>query len=626
MAESWREKQQREARTLHAAVDVLLADRLHGDALRARLAALQELPYFRDSWPRWVRLVWDEARATPGKGGFFTTFLHSHLSTFAIDPKGDHYVPWTRHGPELEALQQLADEADDVALFRHLLRCRLSPDWQKRSEIFCGLLTTRLARTQGRSAQLALLDRFSIDEQLDEPSALRLHERLGALALPFIERHLPWGHGLWEALHAALLARGDEEAAYRLWRRQVEPKRWAVAVRALLKTPPRRPLIEELERLHPDHTFDAGPVFLELAKTKGEEVLPYLLRHVRSVSAQYRFAQREAAAGLMELLALSESKGWHLLWARLLQSAPTAKLWNQAIERLLKGEGALKPEVRERLVLLAGTVREWNFGGFGLAFVQPLEDEVACLLHTRAPALLGGVFLQHLHVRHDQRYPKLIARLQAQRDEPTLDFVAARAALDHGWGQKESESPWAPLAAHYEALPVEDGTFARRAVSVLSRMPAFAIWSVEALLRRNALARLLFSRSTEAYLAAPELVSELLESPQIHVQTLAFRILGSRDPRAPALAAAQLDGLLPTLLRKLHRRSRLMAFAALRNAALHDEAAARRLIPRIHDAFALPERRYPKEALVELLGAVLHRWPALRLGSEQPTVFRKGAA
>jgi hypothetical protein len=72
----------------------------------------------------------------------------------------------------------------------------------------------------------------------------------------------------------------------------------------------------------------------------------------------------------------------------------------------------------------------------------------------------------------------------------------------------------------------------------------------------------------------------------------------------------------------LHRATRTAAFGALANAA-HDAAAAQRIAERARQAFDLPDLHYPKEKLLGLLGAVLHRQPGLRGGQEQPVVHRR---
>jgi len=121
-------------------------------------------------------------------------------------------------------------------------------------------------------------------------------------------------------------------------------------------------------------------------------------------------------------------------------------------------------------------------------------------------------------------------------------------------------------------------------------------------------------------------VQDLIEGSNIHVMALAYRVLGLDDARARAMAAENLTLLLGTLLRPLHRATRRLAFAALASAAATDEATAGAILRRAREAFALPDKRYPKDALVALIGAILARWPALRGEREQPTVFRKGVA
>jgi hypothetical protein len=82
--------------------------------------------------------------------------------------------------------------------------------------------------------------------------------------------------------------------------------------------------------------------------------------------------------------------------------------------------------------------------------------------------------------------------------------------------------------------------------------------------------------------------------------------------------------LLGTLLRPLHRSTRMLAFKALRNAATTQEAAAR-IAARAREALDLPDTHYPKPALIELIGNLLHRYPALRKADEQPPVHWRAA-
>jgi hypothetical protein len=183
------------------------------------------------------------------------------------------------------------------------------------------------------------------------------------------------------------------------------------------------------------------------------------------------------------------------------------------------------------------------------------------------------------------------------------------------------------LAKYYQEIRAKDEeAFARRAASVLTRIPAYTLHAYHALLRHNDLARLLFSRSLPTFLTSPAAVQDLVEGSDIHVMMLAYRVLALRDPRAVKLAGANLDILLGTLLRPLHRKTRLAAFDALANAARSSPEAARRVLAGARDALKLPDKKYPKAELIGLIGAVLDASPDLAGPNERPVVYRRAPA
>jgi hypothetical protein len=136
---------------------------------------------------------------------------------------------------------------------------------------------------------------------------------------------------------------------------------------------------------------------------------------------------------------------------------------------------------------------------------------------------------------------------------------------------------------------------------VLTRIPAYASFNQHQLLRTNDLARLLFVRSLDQYLAVPQAVQDLVEGSNIHVMMLAYRVLALPDARARALAAGNVDILLGTLLRPLHRKTRMAAFEAL-------------------------DKKYPKPELIGLIGSILASHPALASEAERPIVYRRARA
>jgi hypothetical protein len=642
MAESWQQRLKREAREMDAAVRSLLMRGLGDEALRDALEALSTRPRFQEfCW------LWGPAVSTRNRA-LFRPFILNHFSSWPMDARAKGFNAWKKGetAEELHTWLEEADRRDDVEVFRKLYSWRLQQlvgpgkaeaQWRKD-------LLERLRKAQGRAALNTVLAKLDVRfYSLDEPTALAVYELCRSGARDFILDHLPrfWFVGrrgdpklFWRKLMERVREAGDSELHLELYRRMTPQDLWRKDVLALCKSEKDAGrLVEELEKRHLEGSLlDPGvtaTTFIELVEARGRDVVPYLLRHAHSVFPRWRFwGRRSNAKGLPELLELALRNGWLDVWSTLLRISATEQTWNAELRRLLEDRQSPEAEVRQRLLLLAGAGAEANFPGVSFAQVQPLEDPTAVALYERFPDLMRGPFRLHASAWWYMGYPQLTAKALARKDEPLIDYLASRAAIQELKFARQPgqwEQTIAALAAHYEALPEEDGTFARRASNALSMMPAYSIRDYDGLLRSNRLARLLFERSTNFYLSDERTVRDLLESPQIHVQALAFRVLGQDDARARSLAAENLDLLQATLLRPLHRRTRLMAFAALRNAAMADESAARRLLGRMKETLALPDKRYPKEQLVGLMGQVLHRWPSLRASAERPRVYGEAA-
>lgn len=638
MAENPKQRFLREVREMDAAVREVLSQGLGDEALREALEALALKPWFREfSW------LWGPELAQRSRV-LFRPFLLNQLSPWSLDAKGQAFEAWKK--PEVAAkLQPWLDEADrrdDLELFRklYLWKLRQQIDWKKVEALWRQELLARARSAQGRAAFNSALAKMDVAAySLDEPTATALWELNPVGARAFILRHLPseWTFQrddpkrYWTTLLEHTEEAKDLELYFPLYQRLVPLKVWQVDALALCRAMEEpAALVEELELRHP-HGFRVDPkelaaTFLALAEARGRDVVPYLLKHARSIFPRWRFwGGRADAKGLVPLLELSRRKGWLDVWATLLRTSATPETWNAEVQRLMADRQSPEADVRHQLLLLAGVGSEYNGPGFSIAQVHPLEDAVAVALYERFPDLMRGPYRMHASAWWYQGYPKLTARVLERQDEPLIDYLASRSALQPLHVARQ-QSQWQQtvdaLSQYFEALPEKDGTFARRASNALSMMPAYSMsYTYDVLLKSNRLARLLFERSTDFYLSDSQSVRDLLESPQIHVQALAFRVLGRDDSRARTLAAQNVDLLQATLLRPLHRRTRMMAFSAVRNAALADEAAARRLLARMKETLTLPDRRYPKEQLVGLMAEVLHHWPSLRGPSERPRIY-----
>jgi hypothetical protein len=105
-----------------------------------------------------------------------------------------------------------------------------------------------------------------------------------------------------------------------------------------------------------------------------------------------------------------------------------------------------------------------------------------------------------------------------------------------------------------------------------------------------------------------------------------YRVLALPDARARALAADNIEILLGTLLRPLHRKTRMAAFDALANAARHSEMVAQRVHARAREALKLPDKKYPKAELIGLIARTLAAHPVLAAEAERPVVYRHAKA
>jgi hypothetical protein len=631
MAESWRERLKRQVRELDAAVRALFAAAPADDrALRDRLEALAQKPRFAEfTW------FWGPALSQRNRV-LFRPFILSNFSSVALNAKGDVFDAWKgATAAPLERWLQSVDAADDVELTRRLYGWRLQhTPWKKRQATWREDVVRRFSAAQSPASRFTALAKVDTGwMSLDAKTAVTLYEIDRVAARSFILSHLPRFGWLgekrrdWDEL---LRKSRDQDADFHfdLYRRIVEEKQWRSDVLELCRNV-RDPdaLDSELERRHPrSHVASAAEVFHELVRARKRDVVPYIIRHVSSVFPRGAFIAQREAKGLPGLLSIANEEGWLDLWAALLRTAATKDLFDAEVKRLVRSPTIPAGDARMRLSLIAGHGREAHFPGISFAQVNPLEEDTALELYRRFPELVRGPFRMHIAPGWHNAYPRVVRTAIESGDTEFIDFLAARAGIQVlSWGHAAGADArgWKDtietLTSHFEALAEPE--FVRRASSALSRMPAFAVWNYDELLRTNRLARLLFERSTTLYLSDARAVRDLLESPQIHVQALAFRILGRDDPRACDVAAQNADLLQATLLRPLHRRTRLLAFQALENASRKDEATTSYLLGRMRNALALPEKRYPTEKLVGLIGNVLHRWPSLRAPGEVPRIY-----
>ncbi|MBW3596322.1 MAG: gliding motility protein [Planctomycetes bacterium] len=561
----------------------------------------------------------------------FRGLILNHFSDWERSRRSWTRVKWSDHATSLEAWLAAARTNRDTQMVRRLLRWKhAAKNWGVDPKAWREALLQDYRAAESAAARAIVLDEYDDWFELDESTALELYERDRACSA-FLLKHLPhtfWGNEkrkLWERLSQAALATGDEKLHFELYRRQVPLKRWRSDVAALardIKDPEQ--LNEELRRRHPaGYGMNLSDAFIEMLEARGRDVMPYVRAHLKdAVGGWFGDSAKPIAK-------LAERRGWWDLWAAAIRASRNEKLFNATVAELLYDELIADSTRVNRLSALAGVSREWNWPGLGFVQLHALKDEIAAELFHRFPDLVRGPYKPHVTPTWWQGYPELLKAAQQAGDEDLVDLLASRYATqvryDYGYARKERDRMMETadsLGDYFAAIRDKDrAEFARRAANVLTRVPAYVLYNYDQLLRTNKLARLLFVRSFEAYLSVPAAVRDLVEGSEVHVQMLGYRVLAQDDERARRLAVETLDILIGTLLRPLHRKTRLAAFGALANAARGDQEAAKFILRRAREALRLPDKRYPKENLIGLIGQVLHARPELRGAGEQPVIY-----
>jgi hypothetical protein len=618
---------------LRTAIGQLLDSQSDNQRLRDNLEGLCRDPAFSGLTWFWGPLLYARSKAT------FRPFILNHFSEWLTSGNRWSRVAWADHAADLEAWLAAARAGRDGALVRRLQRWKYAArkGWGIDRERWNLALSEAYRSAPTPAARAIVLDEFDDWFQLDEPTAIRLYET-DRHSAPFILKHLPipsWGSQkrvMWEKLGALARERGDEALFFALYRKLMPVERWEMEVLTLADAVVEQAELNRvLENRHLEgYGIERGPTVLKLLQRRGRDVLPYVRAKLEETLGGWGKDDPS-----QQFVDLAERKGWWDLWSASLRLARNVKLFNAGVGKLMREDGLSDEVRRERLKALAGASREWNWPGLGIAFIHNLDDDVACLVYARYPDLLRGPLRANVTPTWWRGYPNLIKAAQAAHDDDFVDTLASRYATRISWnriwqrqrGPEADDATTSELAAYYQAIRDRDAVaFSRRASNVLTRIPAYASFNQAQLLRSNDLARLLFVRSLDQYLLVPQAVQDLVEGSNIHVMMLAYRVLALADARARALAAENVDILLGTLLRPLHRKTRMAAFEALANAACHSEAVAQRIHARAREALKLPDKKYPKPELIGLIARTLAAHPTLASPAERPNVYRQARA
>ena len=416
---------------LRKAIEQLLESQPDNGRLRDHLEGLRRDPLFPGLTWFWGPRLYARNRAT------FRPFILNHFSEWLAAGKRWRRVHWADHAADLEAWLQAVRAARDGALVRRLQRWKYAArkGWGIDRTRWNAALLAAYRAAPTPAARAIALDEFDDWFELDEPSAMGLYAT-DQHSATFILKHLPvsfWKREkrvMWEKLGALARGKGDEKFFFALYRKLMPVERWDLEVLTLADA-----VIEQaelnrvLENRHLEGWgIERGATVLKLLQRRGRDVMPYVRAKLEDTIGGWGRDDRTK-----EFVELAEQRGWWDLWSAALRAGRNQKLFNDCIDKLMADESVTDAVRRERLLALAGTSREWNWPGLGLAIIHHLDDPIACRVYARYPDLVRGPMRANVTPTWWRGYPNLVKAAQAAGDEDFVDTLASRYATRISW-------------------------------------------------------------------------------------------------------------------------------------------------------------------------------------------------
>jgi hypothetical protein len=548
----------------------LIADQDRGALLR-EMEALAHAPGFASYAPQWAPALYERDPL------FFEPFLTNHLS-----------------GDQTEVIKSLlarAEETGQDSFFTALYRKVAQEDtWNAELVELAGsslpddTVVEKILRRQP--------DRWL---SLTDKAATAVYQRAPARLGAFVREHAQrdWQEKeTYKQLREEARRRGDDNLYWALFRELADEREWQAEARRLLAsdTPPER-IYDELTKRHPDHLWnvDTG-VIADFVEKYGRAALPYVQEHLTWVT-------RRAAP---KLLARIKKLGDEELYWPIFFKAGDSKQWNESLRELL-ARPVDHDELAALLSLRTPPPRRW--GGWNL------EQDVALTFYRRDSKRFAPFLERFASPSYAEA---LFEEAQAARDEDFLDVLSLQlmrqidswldAAYPTGamlqWrkpdmkAQDKIQRTGRMLTIRFDQLAAGSlALYVRHVAAMLSRVNAYEVWAFKRSLALNPAFAYLHTQHRAAWLAEPDALRELLESPNIYVQILGLVMLDEGGADAAARVSENLPILRALLLGGAHLGTKKLALRALALAARQGEVYARHILPIVEEAVHLSGKR-----------------------------------
>jgi len=548
----------------------LTTDQDRGALLREMEALAQE-PGFAEEAPQWVPALYERDPL------FFEPFLVNHLSSDRADV--------------ITALLARAEAAGQDSYFTALYRKVAREDtWNKElAELAESSLpddtVVQMALRRQTDSWLSLTDKTATALYRRDPA------RLGAFVRAHAQQSWRQKEG-YKQLREAARQRGDDDLYWALFRELADEREWQAEARRLLAsdTPPER-ISDELTKRHPEHLWnvDTG-VIADIVEKYGRATLPYVQEHLTWIT-------RRAAP---KLLSRIKKLGDEDLYWPIFFKAGDSKQWNDALRELL-AQPLAADELAALLPMRTPPARRW--GGW------TLEEDVALAFYRRDAQRFAPFLERFARGSYDEA---LFQEAQAKQHEDFLDYLSLQLLRQiESWlnaayptnamlqwskadlkAQDKVQRTGRMLTTRFDRLAADSpALYVRHAAATLSRINAHEVWSFKRNLSLNPAFNYLYTQRRRAWLAEPDALREVLESPNIYVQILGLLMLGEGGADAAERVRENLLILRAVLLGGAHLGTKKLALRALELAARQGETYAGQILPVVEEALHLSGKR-----------------------------------
>jgi hypothetical protein len=563
------------AGAMRARVAALLAAGLDRGALLRELETLAQEPGFAGCADLW-------APALTRRGAlFFEPFLLRHLDT--------------GHAEVIRALLPEIEAAGHDTLFTGLYRKVADPaTWN--AELLA-LAAAPMADTEVARA----VTRRDVDPlALNEDVALALYRRNPEQLRAFLRRHIrkleDGTERPYTQVRDAVLAHGDDDLYWAIFRQVASHDEWEAAVTALLRQRvPADAVAGELRRRQLDHPDGLdGNVLADYVKRYGAAVLPYIQENETWIAASAPESLLEAAHHL-------DDDG--IYW-RLFFHVGDPRTWNKALRALADhppSGDAFAAALWRRTPPASGRTSHWQ-----------LDQPIALGLYQHDPAA-ARPFLERTLKRTDLA---LYAAAERAHDEELLDYLttlllrqgdrlveaAYPGPITQRWRKPNAQSRadleriGAAITERLARLGSQSPTdYVRRAANILGRLEPDDITTFKRGVEHNPAFSYLFREQRPVWRRSPEGIRDLLESPNMYAQLVALTALADGDdaegPEVAQRALENLTTLRALLLGPARRNHKRLALRVLERAARLGGPAAAAIAPVLGEALHYRSKR-----------------------------------